>query len=115
MEKLDDAKTIAGVHTESVVVKVTPEAEQCDKAHADLRAKIANHIKMLDEAQNESIVQLSKMTSKVEQCTKACSATGCKCDISYKGCENPLERQRSPQIDSAGIELTVLSQLPASI
>jgi hypothetical protein len=66
MEKLDDAKMIAGVHTESVVVKVTPEAEQCDTAHADLRAKIANHIKMLDEAQNESVVQLSKMTSKVE-------------------------------------------------
>jgi hypothetical protein len=115
MVKPDDAKTIAGVHKESVVVKVTPEAEQCDKAHADVRTKIAEHIKMLDEAKNESIVQLAKVTPKVERCTKACSATGRICNISYEGFENPPERQRSPQIDSAGIDLTMLSQLPASI
>jgi hypothetical protein len=30
---------IAGVHKESVVVKVTAEAEQCDKAHADSEPK----------------------------------------------------------------------------
>jgi hypothetical protein len=57
---------IAGMHTESVVVKVTPEAEWCDKANADVRAKIADHIKMHDEAQNESVVQLAKVTPKVE-------------------------------------------------
>jgi hypothetical protein len=114
-EKPDDAKTIAGVHKESVVVKVTPEAERCDKAHADVRAEIVNHIKMLDEAQNESVVQLAKVAPKAERCTKARSATGRKCDILYEGFENPPERLRSPQIDSAGNGLTMLSQLPASI
>jgi hypothetical protein len=114
-EKPDDAKTIAEVHKEPVVVKVTPEAERCDKAHADVRAEIPDHIKMLDDAQNESVVQLAKVTPKSERCTKARAATGLRCDISDEGFENQWERQRAPQIDSTGIDLTMLSQLPASI
>jgi hypothetical protein len=70
---------------------------------------------MLYEAQNESVVQLVKVTPKAERCTKACSTTSCKCNISYEGFKNPPERQRLLQIESAGIDLTMLSQLPASI
>jgi hypothetical protein len=114
-ETPEDAETIGEVQKESVVVKVTPEAERCTKARADASAEIPEDANTIDEAQNESVVRLAKVTPEAERCTKARAATSRRCNMSDGGFKNQPKRPRSPQIDSRGIDLTMLSQLPASI
>lgn len=68
------------------------------------------YAKTINEVQNESPVV--KVTPEAER-AEVIADTGC--DTSDRGLKNPPERQRSPQIDSRGIDVTMLSQLPASI
>jgi hypothetical protein len=70
---------------------------------------------MFDKAQNESVAQLAEVTPNAERCTKARAATCRAFDTSDGGLKNPHERQISPQIDSSGIDITMLSELPASV
>lgn len=71
----------------------------------------SDYVKTINEVQNESPIVM--VTPEAKRCAKAIADVGC--DTSDKCLKNPPERQRSPQIDSRGIDVTMLSQLPASV